>query len=89
MRPLLERLRGALETGTPSLPEFERLVIIRGENPSPSLFLDYEAVIKKGLDVPMTRVERLTDTVDHMKVCNLQFTSGTTGLPKATRLTQQ
>ena len=89
MRPLLQRLRNCLEKGDPSLPEFERLVIIRGENPAPGLFMDYDTIIKKGDDIPMAKIDRLTETVEFDRVCNLQFTSGTTGFPKATMLTHQ
>lgn len=89
MRPLLEHLKNALDTGTPSLPELERVVIIRGENPAPEKFMEYNSVIEGGSEVPMSKIDQLTNTVDSRRACNLQFTSGTTGSPKGAQLTHQ
>ncbi|KAL7626129.1 hypothetical protein AAE478_002899 [Parahypoxylon ruwenzoriense] len=60
------------------------VVILRGESePYPT----YADLIKQGRGVSTGQLHRLGRKVLAHNVCNLQFTSGTTGLPKAAMLT--
>ncbi|KAK9794181.1 putative Acyl-CoA synthetase YngI [Seiridium cardinale] len=60
------------------------VVIIRGESGS---YPTYADLMKQGLKVSQGAMYRLGRRVLSHNVCNLQFTSGTTGLPKAAMLT--
>ncbi|KAI2623938.1 4-coumarate-CoA ligase [Hypomontagnella submonticulosa] len=60
------------------------VVILRGESGS---YPTYADLIKQGSRMSASRVNRLQKKVLAHNVCNLQFTSGTTGLPKAAMLT--
>ncbi|KAK6084651.1 acyl-CoA synthetase YngI [Seiridium cupressi] len=60
------------------------VVIIRGESGS---YPTYADLMKQGLKVSQGDMYRLGRRVLSHNVCNLQFTSGTTGLPKAAMLT--
>ena len=85
--PILTKLVDVIEKGSSSLPNLKRVIIIRGENPFPSTFTTYEDMLGEA-SLPHTAkiVDDLTSTVDCHEVCNFQFTSGTTGAPKATTL---
>jgi acyl-coenzyme A synthetase/AMP-(fatty) acid ligase len=86
--PLLTRLVDVAEQGSPSLPNLKRIIIIRGENPFPSTFTTYEDLLGEAtLPHTFKIVDDLTTSLDPHSVCNFQFTSGTTGAPKATTLT--
>jgi acyl-CoA synthetase (AMP-forming)/AMP-acid ligase II len=86
--PLLTKLVDVVEQGSSALPDLKRVIIIRGDNPFPSTFTTYEDMLEEA-SLPHTRkiVEDLTSSVNCHDVCNFQFTSGTTGEPKATTLT--
>jgi acyl-CoA synthetase (AMP-forming)/AMP-acid ligase II len=86
--PLLTKLVDVVEQGPSSLPDLKRVIILRGDNPFPSTFTTYEDMLLEA-SLPHTRkiVEDLTSSVNCHDVCNFQFTSGTTGEPKATTLT--
>lgn len=60
------------------------VVIIRGDSGS---YPTYPELLKQGLKVSQNDLSRLSRKVLSHNVCNLQFTSGTTGLPKAAMLT--
>lgn len=62
----------------------EEVVLLRGRLQS---FRDYGALINAGLDVSLQKILELSALVKPEDVCNLQFTSGTTGRPKAAMLT--
>ncbi|MCR4670867.1 MAG: AMP-binding protein [Saccharofermentans sp.] len=47
----------------------------------------WEEAVAEGEKVPYTEVEKLRRTVDKHDVCNMQYTSGTTGFPKGVMLT--
>ncbi|KAI1477849.1 hypothetical protein K445DRAFT_92301 [Daldinia sp. EC12] len=64
--------------------EGPNVVILRGESGS---YPTYADLIKKGRSVSDSDLHRLAKKVLAHNVCNLQFTSGTTGLPKAAMLT--
>ncbi len=47
----------------------------------------WEEASKKAEEVPYTEVEKIRRTIDKHDVCNMQYTSGTTGFPKGVMLT--
>ncbi|KAM7184564.1 putative acyl-CoA synthetase YngI [Naviculisporaceae sp. PSN 640] len=75
--PLLAQLRTRAKP-TP------KVIIIRGESDG---FTTYDELSKQGYRVSSDRLHQAEAKVLPHLVCNLQFTSGTTGLPKAAMLT--
>lgn len=65
-----------------------REVIIMGEK-SVSNFRTYENLLESGRGIKNTFLRARMNLVDTHDVCNLQFTSGTTGNPKAAMLTHR
>ncbi len=49
--------------------------------------LTWEEAIERSSQVPVEEVRRIAATVDKDDVCNMQYTSGTTGFPKGVMLT--
>ena len=68
------------------LPQLERVVLVRDEYKD---FKTYNQLVLDGSSVPLSLVSRRSNLVNHHDVCNLQFTSGSTGNPKASMLTHQ
>ncbi|ROT40234.1 AMP-binding enzyme [Sodiomyces alkalinus F11] len=77
-RRLLSELQNEEEGRKP------RVIIIRGE---PGSYRTYDDLIKSSIRQDTSNLERVMRRVVPHQVCNLQFTSGTTGLPKAAMLT--
>lgn len=81
-----------LETMSPSpkvngrSESLEEVLILRGEY---SNFKTYNDVVKKGSELPMDALLNREGELSPHDVCNLQFTSGSTGNPKAAMLTHQ
>ena len=50
-------------------------------------FLTWEEAVARASMVPLAEVNRLAANVDKDDVCNMQYTSGTTGFPKGVMLT--
>lgn len=71
---------------TKYLPELQEVVIIRGQYRS---FKTYDDIVRDGEVVPRNVAYRHANVVSPYDVCNLQFTSGSTGNPKASMLTHQ
>ena len=51
--------------------------------------LEWHEMIEKGKDVPIEEVKRRASLVQPDDVCNMQYTSGTTGFPKGVMLTHR
>ena len=68
------------------LPELQQVVLARGEY---SDFKTYDQLVLDGSAVSLSLVHRRSNLVNPSDVCNLQFTSGSTGNPKASMLTHQ
>ena len=49
--------------------------------------LTWEEAMDRAQNVPLSEVKRIAATVDPNDVCNMQYTSGTTGFPKGVMLT--
>lgn len=47
----------------------------------------WEEASKKAEEIPYSEVEKIRRTIDKHDVCNMQYTSGTTGFPKGVMLT--
>lgn len=77
--PLLNELKNKKGSGP-------RVIILRGENPG---YPTYDELVNSGRRQSHQRLYRAMSKVLPHQVVNLQFTSGTTGLPKAAMLTHQ
>jgi long-chain acyl-CoA synthetase len=64
----------------------EEIVVLRGEHPK---FSTYKSVIERGLSLSRNALLDRQAQLSPNDVCNLQFTSGSTGNPKAAMLTHQ
>ncbi len=64
----------------------EGIVILRGY---PGPFISYAALVEVGATQSDQLLSEVSTQFDAHDVCNLQFTSGTTGNPKAAMLTHQ
>lgn len=69
-----------------SLPDLKEVIIIRGEYHN---MKTYENIIREGQSLPRNVAYRHANIVSPYDVVNLQFTSGSTGNPKASMLTHQ
>jgi len=49
--------------------------------------LTWNAAVERATEVPLSEVHRMAAAVDKDDVCNMQYTSGTTGFPKGVMLT--
>jgi fatty-acyl-CoA synthase len=82
----------AMELDAREFPELRRVVLYdpgspaRTAAPAPG-FMVWEEVLAAGEGTPLDVVERLTAALDRDDAINIQYTSGTTGFPKAVVLT--
>jgi acyl-CoA synthetase (AMP-forming)/AMP-acid ligase II len=83
-KPLLERLKD--EELHKVLPDLKTLCLIRGDDDS---FMKYDELLREGESIPEHILEIYDGIVSPHDVANLQFTSGSTGNPKAAMLTHQ
>lgn len=63
-----------------------KVIILRGPN---GKYPTYDQLVKSSRSRPHEKLLEVTRRVLPHQVCNLQFTSGTTGNPKAAMLTHQ
>jgi mevalonyl-CoA ligase len=83
-KPLLERLKD--EELYRVLPDLKTVCLIRGDDDS---FTKYDELLREGESIPEHILEIYDGIVSPHDVANLQFTSGSTGNPKAAMLTHQ
>ena len=69
-----------------NIPSLQNIVLVHGDNSMSKYVHDYEDLLHRGSEfaLDLSTVER---TLDARDIMNLQFTSGSTGLPKASALT--
>jgi acyl-CoA synthetase (AMP-forming)/AMP-acid ligase II len=82
--PLLERLKD--DDLHQVLPDLKTVCLIRGDDNS---FIKYDKLLSEGESIPEHILEIYDGIVSPHDVANLQFTSGSTGNPKAAMLTHQ
>jgi acyl-CoA synthetase (AMP-forming)/AMP-acid ligase II len=83
-RPLLENLRD--ESVLSRLPDLKTVCLIRGEHEG---FIHYDEFIRGAESIPDHILDIFDGIISPYDVANLQFTSGSTGNPKAAMLTHQ
>ncbi len=78
--------------GNPGLPALQRVVVFdpaapeQGERPLPGM-MTWAEVLAAGEDISTQQLTALGDSLDRDDPINIQYTSGTTGYPKAVLLT--
>ena len=82
--PELEKLKPGMALHSKRLP-FLRNVITVGFRQKGCM--DWSDAIARSTQVPISEVRRMAAAVDKDDVCNMQYTSGTTGFPKGVMLT--
>jgi len=70
-----------------SLPELKEVILIKPV--TTYNFFNYEDLVNRGNNISDYMQQLRTKDVNSDDVCNLQFTSGTTGNPKAAMLTHR
>ncbi len=87
---IMKELCPELETSVPGTLQSKRLPclknIITVESKQNGCFT-WDEALELGADVPYTEVENRRKMIDKDDVCNMQYTSGTTGFPKGVMLT--
>lgn len=78
---------GTLLQNLKNLDKGPRVIVLRGDNPDG--YPTYDELVKKGARMNHEKLYQASSRVLPHQVVNLQFTSGTTGLPKAAMLTHQ
>lgn len=89
MHPHIKHVHSTTDSEVPILPNLEHIVLIRGKGPPVDGLVPYEDFMCKGTDITAETLGTRKDEFAGRDVCNLQYTSGTTGAPKASMLTHQ
>ena len=66
------------------LPHLRNIITCESEQPG---CFTWEGALALARDVPMSEVYQRSRQIDKNDVCNMQYTSGTTGFPKGVMLT--
>jgi long-subunit acyl-CoA synthetase (AMP-forming) len=69
------------------LPEFSEVILLKASTAHE--FRIYDQFIQKGSPISTAALSKASSSVSTHDICNLQFTSGTTGSPKAAMLTHR
>ncbi len=87
---IVKELCPELESCEPGELNSDRLPFLRNiittDSKQPGCFT-WEEALKLGEKIPYTEVEKRRSLIDKHDVCNMQYTSGTTGFPKGVMLT--
>lgn len=70
------------------MPELQQVILLK-DSTKPTTFPNYETLIQAGRKILDAELKSAMNDSSSDDVCNLQFTSGTTGSPKAAMLTHK
>jgi fatty-acyl-CoA synthase len=71
----------------PEFPKLRRVITIKG--PTPHCAISWQQLMSQGDRVPLDEVRRIARLLKPTDVINIQYTSGTTGFPKAAMLSHR
>jgi mevalonyl-CoA ligase len=69
------------------LPGLQEVILVKPD--ASTSFSNYESLVGRGRDITDSQLQTTSRAVSTDDVCNLQYTSGTTGKPKAAMLTHK
>ena len=75
------------EVDNEKFPFLKKIVYCGAENSTPRGFMNFEDIVKAGVNVTDEELQARMDSLDPHEVINMQYTSGTTGFPKGVMLT--
>lgn len=75
-----------IKSAPADLGKLAEVIMLRGDTTG---YRSYEELVRIGEKLPGEAVNKVASRISAHDVCNLQFTSGTTGHPKAAMLTHQ
>ncbi len=82
--PELETLKHGMPLHSRKLPFLRNVITVDSKQPG---CLTWEEALERGETIPMELVYQRAALVNRHDVCNMQYTSGTTGFPKGVMLT--
>ena len=84
--PTLENCKPG-EYENPMLPFLKTIVYAGDNSEAPAGMLHWKDLYKKAENIPDEQFRALYNSIDPQDICNMQYTSGTTGFPKGVMLT--
>jgi fatty-acyl-CoA synthase len=72
---------------SPTYPRLRNVIAIKGDAP-PGLLL-WDQMVERGRNVPQSELDRISRSLNAQQPINIQYTSGTTGFPKAATLSHR
>lgn len=83
VRPKLDAIKDALKSS--QLRELKEVILVRAKGISDN-FRTLDEILARSKSIPLCRLSEINQTASPHDICNMQFTSGTTGDPKAAML---
>jgi long-subunit acyl-CoA synthetase (AMP-forming) len=82
------KITSVSQDGKKTIPSLKCVVLIRhAQQPAGDYIYTYDEFLHGAARIPSETVDKLMSAIDPHDVCNFQYTSGTTGTPKAAMLT--